>query len=29
VRHPVVNPDLSDEELAAVQDEVFQALGWE
>ena len=29
VRHPVVNPDLTDEELAAVQDEVFQALGWE
>lgn len=29
VRHMVVNPDLTDEELAAVQDDVFQALGWE
>jgi hypothetical protein len=29
VRHPVVNPALSDEELATVQDDVFQALGWE
>jgi hypothetical protein len=25
----VVNPCLADEELAAVQDEVFQTLGWE
>lgn len=29
VRHPVVNPALTDEELAMVQDDVFQALGWE
>jgi hypothetical protein len=28
-RHEVVNPGLSDEELTAVQDDVFQALGWE
>jgi hypothetical protein len=29
VRHAVVNPDLTDEELTTVQDDVFQALGWE
>jgi hypothetical protein len=29
VRHPVVNPGLADEELTAVQEDVFQALGWE
>ena len=29
VRHTVVNPGLTDEELATVQDDVFQALGWE
>lgn len=28
-RHRVVNPALSEEETAAVQDDVFQALGWE
>jgi len=28
-RHRVVNPCLSDEELAEVQDDVFQALGWD
>ena len=28
-RHRVVNPGLSDEEMEAVQDEVFAALGWE
>ncbi len=28
-RHEVVNPRLGDEEMAAVQDDVFQALGWE
>ena len=28
-RHPVVNPGLADEELTAVQEDVFQALGWE
>jgi hypothetical protein len=28
-RHQVVNPGLTEEEMAAVQDEVFQALGWE
>jgi hypothetical protein len=28
-RHAVVNPDLTDEELTTVQDDVFQALGWE
>ena len=28
-RHAVLNPDLTDEELATVQDDVFQALGWE
>lgn len=27
--HRVLNPCLADEELAAVQDEVFQTLGWE
>jgi hypothetical protein len=27
--HEVVNPRLTDEELAAVQDEVFKVLGWE
>ena len=27
--YQVVNPLLSDEELQAVQDEVFQVLGWE
>ena len=29
VRHAVVNPGLTDEELATVQEDVFQALGWE
>jgi hypothetical protein len=29
IRHPVINPVLTDEELASVQDDVFQALGWE
>ena len=28
-RYQVVNPHLSEEETAAVQDEVFQALGWQ
>jgi hypothetical protein len=28
-RHAVVNPGLTDEELATVQEDVFQALGWE
>jgi hypothetical protein len=28
-RHPVVNPGLTEEEMAVVQDEVFRALGWE
>lgn len=28
-RHAVIDPGLTDEELATVQDEVFQALGWE
>jgi hypothetical protein len=28
-RHRVVNPGLTEEELATVQDEVFQALGWD
>jgi hypothetical protein len=28
-RHQVLNPCLSDEETAAVQEEVFQALGWQ
>jgi hypothetical protein len=28
-RHTVINPDLTDEELATVQEDVFQALGWE
>jgi hypothetical protein len=28
-RHRVVNPGLTEEELAAVQEDVFQALGWE
>jgi hypothetical protein len=28
-RHEVVNPRLTQEEMAAVQDEVFQVLGWE
>jgi hypothetical protein len=27
--HEVVNPRLSDGELTAVQDDVFEALGWE
>jgi hypothetical protein len=27
-RHTVVNPGLTEEQMAAVQDEVFQALGW-
>jgi hypothetical protein len=27
--HDVVNPGLSDEEMALVQDEVFKVLGWE
>jgi hypothetical protein len=29
VRHAVVNPCLTDEEIEAVQEDVFQALGWE
>jgi hypothetical protein len=29
VRHQVVDPGLSDEEMEAVQEDVFQALGWE
>ena len=28
VKYAVVNPQLSDEELETVQDEVFQAIGW-
>jgi hypothetical protein len=28
-RHRVVNPGLSDDEMTAVQEDVFQALGWE
>ena len=28
-RHEVANPRLTDEEMAAVQEDVFQALGWE
>ncbi len=28
-RHRMVNPGLNEEELAAVQEDVFQALGWE
>jgi hypothetical protein len=28
-RHQVVNPGLGDDELTAVQEDVFQALGWE
>jgi hypothetical protein len=28
-RHEVVNPGLSDGDLSAVQDDVFEALGWE
>jgi hypothetical protein len=28
-RHRLVNPALSEDETSAVQDEVFQALGWE
>jgi hypothetical protein len=28
-RHEVVNPGLTEEELATVQDDMFQALGWE
>ena len=28
-RHEVADPRLADEEMAAVQDDVFQALGWE
>ena len=28
-RHEVADPRLTDEEMAAVQDDVFQALGWE
>jgi hypothetical protein len=28
-QHRVVNPCLTEEEMASVQDEVFQALGWE
>ena len=27
-KHAVVNPQLTDEELETVQDEVFQAIGW-
>jgi hypothetical protein len=27
--HEVVNPNLTEEEMATVQDEVFQVLGWE
>jgi hypothetical protein len=29
VRHRVVNPGLTEEEMAAVQEDVFRALGWE
>jgi hypothetical protein len=28
-RHEVINPGLSDDEMAAVQDDVFAALGWD
>jgi hypothetical protein len=28
-RHDVVNPGLTEEEMTAVQDEVFKVLGWE
>jgi hypothetical protein len=28
-RHRVVNPNLTEEETAAVQEQVFEALGWE
>ena len=28
-RHEVADPRLGDDEMAAVQDDVFQALGWE
>jgi hypothetical protein len=28
-RHEVINPGLTDEEMEAVQEDVFQALGWE
>ena len=28
-RHQVVNPRLTEEEMAAVQEEVFKVLGWE
>jgi hypothetical protein len=28
-RHRVVNPGLTEEEMAAVQEDVFRALGWE
>ena len=28
-RHEVANPHLTDEQMAAVQEDVFQALGWE
>ena len=28
-RHEVVNPALTEEQMAAVQDEVFKVLGWE
>jgi hypothetical protein len=28
-RHEVVNPGLNDDEMAAVQEDVFAALGWE
>jgi hypothetical protein len=27
-KHEVVNPQLSDDAMAAVQDEVFDVLGW-
>jgi hypothetical protein len=29
VRHAVINPGLTDEELAKVQEDVFELLGWE
>jgi hypothetical protein len=29
VRHAVIDPGLTEEELATVQEDVFQALGWE
>jgi hypothetical protein len=29
VRYEVVNPRLTEEEMIAVQDEVFKVLGWE